>query len=94
IYAPDYVINAGGIINISSELEGYNRQQALNQTEKIYDTTLNVLEYSEEHGIPSHKASNELAEKRITEVGRLRSMYTSSSNISGRLGEMYKLDNR
>lgn len=94
VYAPDYVINAGGIINISSELAGYNRQQALNQTEKIYDTTLNVLNYSEEHGIPTHKASNELAEKRIAEVARLRSMYTSSSKISGRLGEMYRLDNR
>ena len=94
IYAPDYVINAGGIINISSELEGYNRQQALNRTEKIYETTLNVLDYSEKHGIPTHRASNELAEKRIAEVGKLRGMYTSNSKISGRLGEMYKLDNR
>lgn len=94
IYAPDYVINAGGIINISSELEGYNRQQALNRTEKIYETTLNVLDYSEKHGIPTHRASNELAEKRIAEVGKLRGIYTSNSKISGRLGEMYKLDNR
>lgn len=94
LYAPDYVINAGGIINISSELAGYNRQQALNQTEKIYDTTLNVLNYSEDNNIPTHKASNELAEKRISEVARLRSMYTSTSSISGRLGEMYRLDNR
>jgi len=94
IYAPDYVINAGGIINISSELEGYNRQQALNKTEKIYDTTLNVLNYSEEHNMPSHRASNELAEKRIAEVGKLKNMYTSASKISGRLGEMYRLDNR
>ena len=94
LYAPDYVINAGGIINISSELEGYNRQQAMNQTERIYDTTLSVLNYSEEHGIPTHKASNELAEKRIAEVSKLKSMYTSQSKISGRLGEMYRLDNR
>jgi len=94
IYAPDYVINAGGVINISSELEGYNRKQALNQTEKIYDTTLSVLNYSEENGIPTHKASNELAEQRIAKVGKLKSMYTSTSKISGRLGEMYRLDNR
>lgn len=94
LYAPDYVINAGGIINISSELEGYNRKQAFNQTEKIYDTTLNVFNYSEKHRIPTHKASNELAEKRIKEVGKVKNMYTSKSKISGRLGDMYKLDTR
>lgn len=94
IYAPDYVINAGGIINISSELEGYNREQALHQTEKIYDTTLRVLKYSEEHAIPTYKASNILAEKRIAEVGKLKSVYSSRSEISGRLGEMYKIDRR
>ncbi len=94
IYAPDYVINAGGIINISSELEGYNRQQALNQTEKIYDTTLNVLKYSEDHDLPTHKASNILAEERIESVGKLKKIYSSKSHISGRLGEMYNLDRR
>lgn len=90
IYAPDYVINAGGIINISSELEGYNRDQAMNQTRKIYDTTLDILSYSEDHGIPTHKASNILAEKRINQVRNLKSIYSSKSNISGRLGEKYR----
>ncbi len=94
LYAPDYVINAGGIINISSELEGYNRQQALSRTEKIYETTLNVLNYSEQQKIPTHEASNRLAEQRIKEMGKLKSMYTSASKIAGRLGEMYRLDNR
>ena len=42
----------------------------------------NVLDYSEKHGIPPHRASNELAEKRIAEVGKLRGMYTSNSKIS------------
>ena len=94
LYAPDYVINAGGIINISSELEGYNVKQAFIQTEKIYDTTLNVFNYSEQHRIPTHKAANELAEKRIKEAGKIKNMYTTASKLAGRLGEMYKLDNR
>ncbi len=94
IYAPDYVINAGGVINISSELEGYNREQAMNQTAKIYDTTLNILSYSEDHNIPTHKASNILAEQRIADVARLKSKYSSKSHFSGRLGEMYMTDRR
>lgn len=94
IYAPDYVINAGGIINISSELEGYNREQAMNRTQKIYDTTLNILKYSEEHEIPTYKASNILAEERIASVGRLKTKYSSKSHFSGRLGEMYMTDRK
>ena len=94
IYAPDYVINAGGIINISSELEGYNREHALSRTEKIYDTTLKILAYSNEHSIPTHKASNILAEERIVSVARLKSNYSSKSHFSGRLGEMYMSDRK
>ena len=70
IYAPDYAINAGGIINISVELsvEGYNPDVALKKTEVIYDTTLKVLEYAEEKRIPTYKASNLLAEERIAKA--------------------------
>lgn len=89
IYAPDYVINAGGIINISSELEGYNRDRALKQTEEIYNTTLQVLEYAEAHNIPTFKASNLLAEERINQVARIKTLYSSRSELSGRLGERY-----
>lgn len=94
IYAPDYVINAGGIINISSELEGYNREQAMKQTQKIYDTTLNVLKYSEDHGIPTYKASNILAEERIASVAKQKRKSSSQSPASGRLGEMYTKDRK
>ena len=70
IYAPDYAINAGGIINISVELSegGYDPKVALEKTAVIYDTTLKVLEYAEEHDIPTYKASNTLAENRIAEA--------------------------
>lgn len=92
IYAPDYVINAGGIINISSELEGYNRELAMQNTQKIYDTTLKVLAYSDEHGIPTHKASNILAEERIADAAKQKSEGTFESNAAGRMSEMYAND--
>lgn len=90
IYAPDYVINAGGIINIASELEGYNEERALNNAGNIYNTITDILNYSEEHGIPAHKASNALAEKRIETVGKIKNKYSSNADISGRVGSMYK----
>lgn len=90
IYAPDYVINAGGIINIASEMEGYNEERALQNAGNIYNTITDILEYSEKHGIPPHQASNALAEKRIAEVGKIHNKYSSDANISGRWGDVYK----
>jgi leucine dehydrogenase len=92
LYAPDYVINAGGIINISSELEGYNEEMALSKTARIYDTTLKIFDYAEQHDIPTHKASNILAEQRIKSVAKLGTVYSSKSHFSGRLGELYMKD--
>ncbi|SMO49929.1 Glu/Leu/Phe/Val family dehydrogenase [Gracilimonas mengyeensis] len=90
IYAPDYVINAGGIINIASELEGYNEDRAMQKAAKIYDTITDILNYAEEHEIPAHQASNALAEKRIKQIGSIHNKYSSQSSVSGRLGEVYK----
>lgn len=92
LYAPDYVINAGGIINISSELEGYNEKMALNKTSRIYDTTLKIFDYAGEHNIPPYRASNILAEQRIESVAKLGRVYSSKSHFSGRLGELYMKD--
>lgn len=44
LYAPDFVVNAGGIINVYYELEGYNRERAMTHAEKIYDTTFNLFQ--------------------------------------------------
>ena len=66
MYAPDFLINAGGLINVYSELNGYNKQDALKQTEKIYTTTLEILERAELHKITTHIAALEIAKKRIT----------------------------
>jgi len=90
LYAPDYVINAGGIINIASELEGYDEERAHSQASNIYDTIHDILNYAEENDMPTFAASNILAEKRMQEVGKIHQIYTSDSKFSGHIGEMYK----
>jgi len=90
LYAPDYVINAGGLINVASELEGYNEERAHDQASKIYDTILDILNYSEENDTPTYVASNILAEERINKVGQIHQIYTSDSKFSGHIGELYK----
>ena len=65
IYAPDFLINAGGLINVYSELHGYDREQALERTRKIYDTTLEILVKAEQEDITTHEAALKMAEQRI-----------------------------
>ena len=88
MYAPDYVINAGGLINVANELEGYNYDRAHEQAERIYDVILDIVNHAEENNIPTYKASNELAEKRLRQIGRIKEIYASNSHYSGRLGEL------
>ena len=75
IYAPDYVINAGGVINVADELQGYNRERALKKVETIYDTILKVYEIAERDGMPSYKAADRMAEERIASVGKSRNTF-------------------
>ena len=65
VYAPDFLINAGGLINVYSEINGYNREKSLNKTKKIYDTTLEILLKAEQEDITAHKAALAIAEQRI-----------------------------
>jgi len=67
VYAPDFLINAGGLINVYSEINGYKREESLLQTKKIYDTTLEILLKSESEDITTHKAALLIAEHRIQE---------------------------
>jgi leucine dehydrogenase len=72
-YAPDFLINAGGLINVYNEYLGnYNRDRVYSHAEKIYDTCLNILNLAEREKISSQEAAIQLAEKRISEVGRVR----------------------
>ncbi len=72
LYAPDFLINAGGLINVSIELEGYNRERAYAKTEHIYDAACHVFGIARNENIPTIEAAKRLAEKRIDSVGRIK----------------------
>lgn len=65
VYAPDFLINAGGIINVYAELENYGRQEIIRKTENIYNTTLEILTNAETNQITSHQAAFDIAQARI-----------------------------
>ena len=65
LYAPDYVINAGGLINVYNELTGYDAVKAKAKAAEIYDTLTEIFEESASKNIPTHEASNTIAENRI-----------------------------
>ena len=90
LYAPDYVINAGGVINVYYELEGYHRDRALRHAEGIYDTLINIFATSKKDKIPTYMASNKLAEERLAAVGHIKKKYVGSSKFSGRFSELFK----
>ncbi len=72
-YAPDFLINAGGLINVYEEYLGsYNRERTYETAEKIYDTCLDILKVADEESISSQEAAIRLAEKRIEDVGRIK----------------------
>lgn len=75
VYAPDFLINAGGLINVYSEHTGYNREIAYAATEKIYDFTLNIFNTADAENIPTQAAAIKLAEKRIQDMMKVRSTY-------------------
>jgi len=68
LYVPDFLINAGGIINCAWERKGYNRKAALLQTEDIHHTVLRIFKASSDLGIPTYLAANQAAEHRITSM--------------------------
>jgi len=72
LYAPDFVINAGGLINVYSELSGYNRERAMSQAENIYHTTLQIFKIAKSENIPTYTVANRLAEKRIADIGKVK----------------------
>jgi len=65
VYAPDFLINAGGIINVYAELEGYGKQEIIRKTENIYNTTLEILANAETNGITTNEAALNIAKNRI-----------------------------
>ena len=76
LYAPDYCVNSGGVIQVADELDpsGFDFDRAKARATGIYDTTLAVLERAAAEGVPPSVAADREAERRIREVGRLRSV--------------------
>jgi leucine dehydrogenase len=71
LYAPDYVANAGGVINVYSELAGWTSARAFRKADEIYDTVLRVFSIAKQDGVPTYQAADRLAEQRIRQVGSL-----------------------
>ena len=86
VYAPDYVINSGGVINVADELYGYNRERAMKRVDGIYDSIEKIFEISKRDGIPTYVAANRLAEERIARVAKSRSQFLKNEKniLNGR----------
>ncbi len=68
IYAPDYVINSGGLINVNAEVEGWDLERSRKKAAEIYDTILRILQIAADQGIPTYRAADRQAEERIVEA--------------------------
>jgi leucine dehydrogenase len=75
LYAPDYLINAGGLMNVSIEFEGWSDSKATRMVDTIYDTTLKIFQISEEQNLPVHLATDVLAESRIESIRKIKGTY-------------------
>jgi len=75
LYAPDYLINAGGLINCYSELTGFGKKRTMQLTEHIYDATREVIKLSKNENIPTNLAAGRLAESRIAAIKHIKSSY-------------------
>ena len=77
LYAPDYCVNAGGLIQVADELEGFSFERAQQRASGIFETTRCVFELAASDGVPPAIAADRLAEARMREVGRLRGMWVA-----------------
>jgi leucine dehydrogenase len=80
VYAPDYVINAGGVINVADELYGYNRERALKKVETIYDKIETIFEISKRDRIPTYLAADRMAEERIENMRKSRKQFLTNEH--------------
>ncbi|MFZ5824305.1 MAG: Glu/Leu/Phe/Val family dehydrogenase [Bacillota bacterium] len=79
LYAPDYVINGGGVTNVAEEFNpnGYNRDRAYSRVSAIYDKLIKVFQIAEERNISTARAADILAEERINKIHQLKRMYVA-----------------
>jgi leucine dehydrogenase len=72
LYAPDYVINAGGLINVADELQGYNEERAKSRVPEVYRTLREIFNIARDRHISTSAAADAFAEERIGKIGRVR----------------------
>ena len=72
LYAPDYVINAGGVINVYGEVKGWVPEQSMHKAGEIFGTLVRLFELSREEGLPTYRAADRLAEERIDAVSKVQ----------------------
>lgn len=78
LYAPDYLVNSGGVIQVADELDGFNFERARARTERIFVTAKKIFALAGEEGVPPAVAADRLAERRMAEIGRLRGIWLPS----------------
>jgi leucine dehydrogenase len=83
LYAPDYVINAGGLINVADELRGYDRDRAMGRVEAIYRTLREVFSIAREEDVPTNEAADRFALARIERITRLRRYWVPGRSSAG-----------
>ncbi len=74
-YAPDYAVNAGGLMNVSIEFEGYNRERAKRMLTTIFKNVGRIFEIADREQIPTWAAADHLAEQRVADIGRIKMPY-------------------
>jgi valine dehydrogenase (NAD+) len=71
LYVPDYLVNAGGVIQVADEIGGFNFARAKQRATRIYDTTKKLLAEAEAEGVPPAVTADRMAERRMADIGRL-----------------------
>jgi leucine dehydrogenase len=92
LYAPDYVTNAGGLMNVFVELEGYSPDRALDKTTHVYDNLMKVFSIAKREGIGTHTAADRMAEERIQIIGKLKQSHQGFSTRP--FGSLKEVKNR
>jgi valine dehydrogenase (NAD+) len=78
LYAPDYVVNSGGVIQVADEIEGFDFDRARQKAGGIFETTRRIFQIASDEGVPPAVAADRLAERRMSEIGRLRGILVNS----------------
>ncbi|MBB1088905.1 Glu/Leu/Phe/Val dehydrogenase [Lysobacter sp. SG-8] len=86
VYAPDYAVNAGGVMNVALEITGYNRERAMRSMRTIYHNLIRIFEIAERDGIPTYRAADRMAEERVEVMGKLKlPMGRTTPRFQGRI---------